>query len=179
MFFPLSLLQAGNAGKAAALVPELEATAASIHEAAFSLSDAAETLRDFRENRNRSFANALSGLYPKTMIPVIVERSGIPGDTKVNSVTKEQRRALLELTKHFTVRISGRRPVEEAIITSGGVSVKEIDPKTMESKLVPGLYFAGEVLDVDAYTGGFNLQIAWSTACAAGTAAAAAVVSGQ
>ena len=139
----------------------------------------ARILRDFRENQNRSFENALSGLYPKTMIPVMVERSGIPGDTKVNSVTKEQRWALLELTKHFTVRISGRRPVEEAIITSGGVSVKEIDPKTMESKLVPGLYFAGEVLDVDAYTGGFNLQIAWSTACAAGTAAAAAVVSGQ
>ena len=131
----------------------------------------ARILRDFRENQNRSFENALSGLYPKTMIPVIVERSGIPGDVKVNSVTKEQRRALLELTKHFTVRISGRRPVEEAIITSGGVSVKEIDPKTMESKLVPGLYFAGEVIDVDAYTGGFNLQIAWSTAYAAAQAA--------
>ena len=108
------------------------------------------------------------------MIPVIVERSGIPGDTKVNSVTKEQRRSLLELTKQFTVKISGLRPVEEAIVTSGGVSVKEIDPKTMESKLVPGLYFAGEVIDVDAYTGGFNLQIAWATGCAAAQAAAAA-----
>ncbi len=132
----------------------------------------ARLLRDFAAQQNRSFENALAGLYPKTMIPVMVERSGIPGDTKVHSVTKEQRRRLLELTKHFPVKIAGLRPVEEAIITSGGVSVKEIDPKTMESKLVPGLYFAGEVLDVDAYTGGFNLQIAWSTAYAAAQAAA-------
>ncbi len=131
----------------------------------------ARILRDFAENKNRSFENALSGLYPKTMIPVIVARSGIPGETRVNSVTKEQRRALLELTKHFTVKISGLRPVEEAIITSGGVATREIDPKTMESKLIPGLYFAGEVIDVDAYTGGFNLQIAWSTAYAAANAA--------
>ncbi|MBR6413204.1 MAG: NAD(P)/FAD-dependent oxidoreductase [Oscillospiraceae bacterium] len=132
----------------------------------------ARILRDFGDSKNRSFENAISGLYPKTMIPVIVARSGIPGDTKVNAVTKEQRRALLTLTKHFTVQISGLRPVEEAIVTSGGVSVKEIDPKTMASKLVGGLYFAGEVMDVDAYTGGFNLQIAWATAYAAGTAAA-------
>lgn len=132
----------------------------------------ARILRDFGEAKNRSFENALSGLYPKTMIPVMVARSGIPGDTKVNSVTKEQRRQLLELTKHFTVEISGKRPVEEAIVTSGGVSVKEIDPKTMESKLVSGLYFAGEVMDVDAYTGGFNLQIAWATGYAAAQAAA-------
>ena len=132
----------------------------------------ARILRDFAESKNRSFENALSGLYPKTMIPVIVARSGIPGETKVNSVTREQRRALLELTKHFSVKISGLRPVEEAIITSGGVSTKEIDPKTMESKLVGGLYFAGEVIDVDAYTGGFNLQITWSTAYAAANAAA-------
>ena len=132
----------------------------------------ARILRDFSENQNRSFENALSGLYPKTMIPVIVERSGIPGATKVHSVTREQRRALLDLTKHFTVKISGLRPVEEAIITSGGVSTKEIDPKTMESKLIPGLFFAGEIIDVDAYTGGFNLQIAWSTAFAAAAAAA-------
>ena len=132
----------------------------------------ARILRDFAESKNRNFENALSGLYPKTMIPVIVARSGIPGDTRVNSVTKEQRRQLLELTKHFTVEISGLRPVEEAIITSGGVSTKEIDPRTMESRLVPGLYFAGEVIDVDAYTGGFNLQIAWSTAYAAANAAA-------
>ena len=132
----------------------------------------ARILRDFAENKNRSFENALSGLYPKTMIPVVVARTGIPGNTKVNAVTREQRRALLELTKHFTVKISGLRPVEEAIITSGGVNTKEIDPRTMESKLVPGLYFAGELIDVDAYTGGFNLQIAWSTACAAANAAA-------
>ena len=132
----------------------------------------ARILRDFAAAQNRSFENALSGLYPKTLIPVMVERSGIPGDTKVNSVTREQRRTLLELTKRFPVKISGKRPVEEAIITSGGVSVKEIDPKTMESKLVPGLYFAGELIDVDAYTGGFNLQIAWSTAYAAAQAAA-------
>ena len=131
----------------------------------------ARILRDFAAAPNRSLENVLTGLYPKTMVPVIVERSGIPGDTKVNSVTKEQRRRLLELTKQFTVKISGLRPVEEAIITSGGVSTKEIDPKTMESKLVPGLYFAGEVIDVDAYTGGFNLQIAWSTAYAAANAA--------
>ena len=136
----------------------------------------ARILRDFRENRNRSFENALSGLYPKTMIPVMVERSGISGDTKVNSVTKEQRRQLLELTKHFTVKIDRLRPVEEAIVTSGGVSVKEIDPRTMESRLVPGLYFAGEIIDVDAYTGGFNLQIAWSTAYAAAQAAASAAL---
>ena len=139
----------------------------------------ARILRDFAESKNRSFENALPGLYPKTMIPVMVARSGIPGDTKVNSVTKEQRRALLELTKHFTVKISGLRPVEEAIITSGGVSTREIDPKTMESKLVPGLYFAGEVIDVDAYTGGFNLQIAWSTAFAAANAAARQVTSDE
>lgn len=132
----------------------------------------ARILRDFTENRNRNFENSLSGLYHKTMIPVIVERSGIPGETKVNAVTREQRRALLELTKHFTVKIEGLRPVEEAIITSGGIAVSEINPKTMESKLVPGLYFAGEVIDCDAYTGGFNLQIAWATAYAAGTAAA-------
>ena len=132
----------------------------------------ARILRDFGESKNRSFENALSGLYPKTMIPVMVARSGIPGETKVNSVTKEQRRALLNLTKHFTVKISGLRPVEEAIITSGGVCTREIDPKTMESRLIPGLYFAGEVIDVDAYTGGFNLQIAWSTAYAAANAAA-------
>ena len=132
----------------------------------------ARILRDFGESKNRAFENALSGLYPKTLIPVMVERSGIPGETRVNAVTKEQRRRLLELTKHFTVKISGRRPVEEAIVTSGGISVKEIDPRTLESKLIPGLYFAGEVIDVDAYTGGFNLQIAWATAYAAAQAAA-------
>ncbi len=133
----------------------------------------ARILRDFGENINRTLENALFGLYPRAMIPVIVERSGIPGDTRVNAVTKTQRRVLLELTKDFRVAISGLRPVEEAIITSGGVRTKEIDPKTMESRLVPGLYFAGEVIDVDAYTGGFNLQIAWATGYAAGNSAAA------
>ena len=132
----------------------------------------ARILRDFSENRNRNFENVLAGLFPKTMIPVIIARSGILAEEKVHSITKTQRRTLLELTKHFTVSISGKRPVEEAIITSGGVSVKEVNPKTMESRLVPGLYFAGEILDVDAYTGGFNLQIAWSTAYAAAHAAA-------
>ena len=128
-------------------------------------------LRDFEQYQNRTIENALQDLYPKSLIPIMVERSGIPADTQANSVTKQQRRTLLELTKAFPVKIAGLRPVEEAIITAGGVKVKEVDPKTMESKLVPGLYFAGELLDVDAYTGGFNLQIAWSTAVAAGTAA--------
>lgn len=132
----------------------------------------ARILRDFAENRNRNFENALSGLFHKTMIPVIVERSGIRGETKVHAITREQRHALLQLTKHFTVEISGKRPVDEAIITSGGVAVSEINPKTMESKLLKGLYFAGELIDCDAYTGGFNLQIAWATAYAAGNAAA-------
>ena len=129
-------------------------------------------MRDFAQQQNRSFENALGGLYPKTMIPVIVSRSGIPGAQKVNAVTKAQRQALLLLTKDFRIPIAGRRPVEEAIITHGGVNVKQVDPKTMQSKLVPGLFFAGELLDVDAYTGGFNLQIAWATGYAAGTAAA-------
>lgn len=132
----------------------------------------ARILRDFAENQNRTFENALSGLYHKTMIPVIVERSGIPKDTRVNAITREQRHTLLTLTKHFTIEIAGLRPVEEAIITSGGIAVSEIHPKTMESKIASGLYFAGEVIDCDAYTGGFNLQIAWATAYAAGTAAA-------
>ena len=132
----------------------------------------ARILRDFAKQQNRSFENALGGLYPKTMIPVIVRRSGIPGAQKVNAVTKAQRQALLLLTKDFRIPIAGRRPVEEAIITHGGVNVKQVDPKTMQSKLVPGLFFAGELLDVDAYTGGFNLQIAWATGYAAGTAAA-------
>ena len=102
------------------------------------------------------------------MIPVLVRRSGIPGDTKVNSITKEQRQRLLHGFKAFEIPICGPRPVAEAIVTSGGVSVKEIDPHTMRSKLVEGLFFAGEVIDVDAYTGGFNLQIAWSTGRLAG-----------
>ena len=128
-------------------------------------------LRDLEQYQNRTIENALQDLYPKTMIPVMVARAEIPVETKANSLTKQQRRRLLELTKRFPVEISGTRPVAEAIITSGGVKTKEIDPKTMESKLVKGLYFAGELIDVDAYTGGFNLQIPWSTGYAAGVAA--------
>ena len=104
------------------------------------------------------------------MIPVLVRLSGIPEDTKVNAITREQRHKLVELFKHFPVSVTGTRPIDEAIITSGGVSLKEVNPRTMGSKLVPGLYFAGEVLDLDAYTGGFNLQIAWSTGYVAGSA---------
>lgn len=128
----------------------------------------ARLLRDFEKYRNRDFANALGDLAAKSMIPVLVERSGIPPETKVNSITKQQRRALLELFKHFSIDVTGTRPVDEAIVTSGGVDVREIDPRSMGSKLVRGLYFAGEVIDVDAYTGGFNLQIAWSTGYLAG-----------
>ena len=131
-------------------------------------------LRDFEQYQNRDLENALKDLYPKTLIPVILKRTGIDPATKVNSVTKQQRRLLLELTKCFSVPIAGPRPVEEAIVTAGGVKVKQIDPKTMGSKLMKGLYFAGEVLDLDAYTGGFNLQIAWSTGYAAGVAAGSA-----
>ena len=124
----------------------------------------ARLLRDFEKYANRDFANSLGDLAGKAMIPVLVELSGIPADTKVNSITREQRHALLTLFKNFPVSISGPRPIDEAIVTSGGVSTKEINPRTMESKLISGLHFAGEVMDLDAYTGGFNLQIAWSTA---------------
>ena len=121
-------------------------------------------LRDFSEQINKDFINSLSKLLPKKIIPVIVLRSGIKPDEKVNQITREQRLGLVRLIKGFTVNISGFRPVEEAIVTSGGVEVKEIDPKTMRSRLVENLSFAGEIIDVDAYTGGFNLQIAFSTA---------------
>lgn len=124
----------------------------------------ARLLRDFEKYANRDFANALNDLAGKTMIPVLIRLSGIAPETKVNSITREQRHALLHLLKNFPVNILGTRPIDEAIVTSGGVSTKEVNPRTMESKLVKGLYFAGEVLDLDAYTGGFNLQIAWSTA---------------
>lgn len=124
----------------------------------------ARLLRDFEKYANRDFVNSLGGLTGKAMIPVLIELSGIPADTKVNSITREQRHALLTLLKNFPVSISGPRPIDEAIVTSGGVSTKEINPRTMESKLISGLHFAGEVMDLDAYTGGFNLQIAWSTA---------------
>lgn len=124
----------------------------------------ARLLRDFEKYANRDFANSLGDLAGKAMIPVLIELSGIPADTKVNSITREQRHALLTLFKNFPVSISGPRPIDEAIVTSGGVSTKEINPRTMESKLISGLHFAEEVMDLDAYTGGFNLQIAWSTA---------------
>ena len=128
--------------------------------------------RDFSENINKDFGNSLSKLLPQKLISVIIKRTGIPYNTKVNSIRREQRLALAELLKNFCFTVAGFRPIDEAIITSGGVSVAEINPKTMESKLVDGLYFAGEVIDVDAHTGGFNLQIAFSTGRCAGIAAA-------
>ena len=127
----------------------------------------ARILRDFSENPNRDFVNVLPSLVNRLMVPVIVRRSGIPPHAKVNSVTKTQRRTLVSLLKDLSVEIEGPRPIEEAIVTSGGVDTREIDPKTMESKKVGGLYFAGEIINCDGYTGGFNLQIAWSTAYAA------------
>lgn len=128
----------------------------------------ARILRDFADNANKSIANALVKLLPHKLIPVIVRLSGIPTDLKVNQITKDMRQDLVYLLKHFTVNIIGFRPIEEAIVTSGGVSVKEINPKTMQSTICDNLYFAGEVIDVDAYTGGFNLQIAFSTGVLAG-----------
>ncbi len=128
-------------------------------------------LRDFKEELNRDFVNSLDSLLPKKMIPVIIELSGIPERKKVRDITREERQKLVSLLKSLTLEICGTRPIDEAIITSGGVSVKEINPKTMESKIVPGLYFAGEVIDVDAYTGGFNLQIAYSTGHLSGDSA--------
>ena len=121
-------------------------------------------LRDFAENKNKDFVNSLQALLPQKLIDVVIKRSGIDGRTKCNSITKKQREALLNVLKDFTAEISDFRSLNEAIVTRGGVSVKEINPKTMESKIIKGLYFAGEVIDVDAYTGGFNLQIAFSTA---------------
>ena len=125
--------------------------------------------RDMEMYKNRAMENALTDLLPRSMIPVVLRRLQIDPAMQANSLTKQKRRALVELLKAFTVEITGKRPVAEAIITSGGVKVGEIDPKTMESKKVPGLYFAGEIIDCDAYTGGFNLQIAWATAYAAGS----------
>ena len=124
--------------------------------------------RDLEMYKNRSMENALTDLLPRSMIPVVLRRLEIDPAMQANSLTRQKRRALVELLKGFSVTITGKRPVAEAIITSGGVKVSEIDPKTMESKKVAGLYFAGEVIDCDAYTGGFNLQIAWATAYAAG-----------
>lgn len=124
--------------------------------------------RDFEEFINKEFKNSLEKLLPKKMIESVINLSGINPIKKVNEITKEERKNLVNLIKNFEVSIDGFRPVEEAIVTAGGISVKEINPKTMESKLVKGLYFAGEVIDVDAYTGGFNLQIAYSTGYTAG-----------
>ena len=130
-------------------------------------------LRDFGKYSNRVFKNALDDLAARSMIPVLLRLSGIPEDTKVNRITREQRRGLVALFKAFPVSVTGFRPIDEAIVTAGGVSTREVDPRTMESKRVSGLYFAGEVLNLDAYTGGFNLQIAWATGHVAGCAACA------
>ena len=124
--------------------------------------------RDMDLYKNRTMENALTDLLPRSMIPVVLRRLEIDPDMQANSLTKQKRRAMVELLKGFSLEIMGKRPVAEAIITSGGIKVSEIDPKTMESKKVSGLYFAGEIIDCDAYTGGFNLQIAWATAYAAG-----------
>lgn len=127
----------------------------------------ARLLREFEEGNTKQFKNVIGHLYPSKMVPVMIELSGIRPDKKVNEITREERKKLLDITKHFPFTVTGLRDFKEAIITKGGVDVKNINPKTMESKLVKGLYFIGEVLDVDALTGGFNLQVAWSTAYAA------------
>lgn len=132
----------------------------------------ARLVREFAERSNQDFQNILGGLVPRLMVPVMVELTQIPGHTKGHEISKGQRRRLLETLKGMTVHITGPRPLSDAIVTAGGIKVGEIDPKTMASKKVPGLYFAGEVMDVDAYTGGFNLQIAWATGNAAGSCAA-------
>lgn len=125
-------------------------------------------LRDFEEEKNKAFKNSLDKLLPQKMIGEIIRLSGIDENKKVNSITKEERSRLVSLLKNLEIIVSGFRPVEEGIITAGGISIKEINPKTMESKIIKGLYFAGEIIDVDAYTGGFNLQIAYSTGYTAG-----------
>lgn len=128
----------------------------------------ARILRDLDMYRNRTMENALTDLLPRSMIPVVLRRLEIPAGLQANALTKQKRRELVDLLKSFSLSVLGKRPVSEAIITSGGIRVSEIGPKTMESKRIPGLYFAGEIIDCDAYTGGFNLQIAWATAVAAG-----------
>ena len=125
-------------------------------------------LRDFEEIKNKQFKNSLDKLLPKKLIPIIIQRSGILAEKQVNLITKKERLNIINLLKNFEIEIKNFRPIEEAIITSGGISVKEINPKTMESKIVKGLFFAGEIIDVDSYTGGFNLQIAYSTGFSAG-----------
>ncbi len=128
-------------------------------------------LRDFEANKNKDFINSLGELLPRKLIPIIVKLSKIEPSTKINQITREQRQGLVHLLKNLTLTVTGFRPVEEAIVTKGGITLGEVNPKTMESKLVSGLYFAGEVLDVDAFTGGFNLQIAFSTGYTAGQSA--------
>ncbi len=132
----------------------------------------ARILRDFAENANRDFKNSLSALLPSKLIMPMVKLSGIPGDAKINAVTAEQRRGLARLLKDLRLTVAGTRPIDEAVVTSGGVDVREVDPAAMASKLVKNLWFAGEVLDLDAYTGGYNLQIAFCTAAAAARAIA-------
>ena len=132
----------------------------------------ARLVRELSEQANRDFQNVLGSLVPRLMVPTVIALTGIPGDRKAHDMTKGERRRLLEVLKGLVIHIRGPRPIAEAIITSGGVKVGEIDPKTMGSKKVPGLFFAGELIDVDAYTGGFNLQIAWATGRAAGESAA-------
>ena len=135
----------------------------------------ARLVRELTENANKDMNNLLGSMAPRMLVPVLLERADIPGEKKAHDITKQERRRLLELFKFFTVQVSGPRPINDAIITSGGVKVSEVDPKTMMSKKVAGLYLAGELLDVDAYTGGFNLQIAWATGRTAGEGAAAFV----
>ncbi len=130
----------------------------------------ARILRDIEENPRRSFHNLLGGLAGRSMVPVLEALTGIPGEQRCTDFTREQRQKLIQILKAFPVHVSGTRPIDEAIVTAGGVCTKEVDPRTMESKLIKGLYFAGEVLDLDAYTGGFNLQIAWCTGFVAGNA---------
>lgn len=139
----------------------------------------ARILRDIAENPNRGFEKIAAGLVHRSMVPVIMERLDISSDVKANSITKEMRRNLVHLLKQFEISLTGPRGVEEAIVTSGGVKISEVQPGTMESKLISGLYFAGELLDVDAYTGGFNLQIAWSTGHLAGISAAENIKTGD
>ena len=125
-------------------------------------------LRDFNEEKNKEYKNSLNKLLPQKLIPVILEKSGIKYNKKVNEITKEERLKIVKLLKNFELKIQNFRPIDEAIITSGGINIKEINPKTMQSKIIPGLYFAGEIINVDGYTGGFNLQIAYSTGFVAG-----------
>ncbi|MDD4699383.1 MAG: aminoacetone oxidase family FAD-binding enzyme, partial [Oscillospiraceae bacterium] len=131
----------------------------------------ARILRDFEKYSNKNYSNAIQDLLPSKLIPVVIKLSQISPEEKVNQITKEQRLKLINVLKRLRLEVIGLRPIEEAVVTSGGVKVGEIDPKTMKSKVVDGLYFAGEIIDVDAYTGGFNLQIAFSTGHAAGKAA--------